>query len=150
MKKKFILLISLILPLFVSGQDNYCDPTLADEVNNYISKNGGEWLKDFNIFLPQSSQIANNPVASYKMVLSANTVYRFLITSSAKYKGDAHLTLEDKYGKLIVSISSKSKTIPEPSDFKINTTDTYTIKINFKDGSEGCALFTVCYLKKQT
>jgi hypothetical protein len=149
MKKTIILLISLTLPLFANSQDNYCDPTLADVANKYIDKNGGVWLKDFNISLPKSTGQKNNPEAKYSMVLSSDYVYRFLLTSSLKYSGDAQLIIQDKSGNIIALLKTKLKNIPESSDIDIKVTDTYHITVNFLNGNEGCANFTICYINKK-
>jgi len=148
MEKKLILIFLLANSIFANSQDKFCDPSLADVANKYILKKGGEWLKDFNIYLPRASSSGVNPVASYKMVLSENTVYNLLLISSPKYKGDAQLTVEDNNGNIIATFKTKTKNIPEVSEISIKTTDTYTIKINFTDQNEGCALFTLYFLKK--
>lgn len=149
MMKKLILPILLVFSMFASSQDKFCDPALTDEVSKYIMKNGGEWLQDFNVYLPKASPMNVNPEASYKMVLSANTTYRFLIISSPKYKGEAQLTIQDKFGNLISSLTTKNNKIPKTSDISIKLTDIYSIKVNFLNGNEGCALFTICFINRQ-
>jgi hypothetical protein len=150
MKKLIILLLAVASTVMTFGQDKFCDPALAEEVNNYIAKNGGIWLKDFYVSLPKFSEKNKNPEEKYSIVLSADYIYRFILTSSPKYQGDAQLNIEDKSGKLVAILKTKSKNNPEASDIDIKATDTYTFKVNFLSGSEGCALFTICYVRKKT
>jgi hypothetical protein len=149
MKKIIFFLITTAIATMAFGQDKFCDPTLAEEVNNYTAKNGGVWLKDFDISLQKYTANNPQPEAKYSIVLSADYVYRFLLISSLKYPGDAQLSIEDKAGKLIAVLNTKSKNIPEAYDLDIKTTDSYSFIVNFKDKNEGCANFTICYLKKK-
>jgi hypothetical protein len=147
--KRIILLLTTILCAYnLKSQDKFCDPSLTDEAVSFIAKNGGEWLKDFNIYLPKATEANKSPRAKYTFVLSGNSNYRFLLTNSSKFPNDAQLTISDMAGNIIGELICKAGQVTVATNIKVRETDQYSFLVNFPNGKEGCVLLTVCYLKE--
>ncbi len=141
--KKILCLLIITANLIISyGQDNFCDPVLLDEVNNYPMKDGAIWLKDFTV---NSDAVENNYCEikpQYSVVLKANSIYRFLIKSSPKFDGKAKLSILD--GNIVLkSTTYQTGKIPEFVDIEIKETKIYHILVTFQDGKKGCAAFDI-------
>lgn len=143
MKKIFITLSLLLVPVLLSGQST--DPLISKCAMNTGANS--TYLKDFRVQLGKG-----NPQAElrYKQVfpLSKNMKYRFTLCNSDNSKGELILKIKDDTGKLILSsYDQKSGKTFSPVDFTCNKTGTYQLYFDFRDFQQGLGVGIISLIR---
>lgn len=125
------------------SQDKFCDPLIADEVNNYKMSDGAKFLKDFCVHLSQWTYKATEQ--RYTIFLEKEIKYRLVAKNSPKFQGKMKIGLYSM-NEVISEITTDNKT--KIYDFTLKKKGAYFLKITYPDGKEGCGALAIFYVDK--
>jgi hypothetical protein len=139
MKKILLLFVVAAFMQALHSQDKFCDPLIADEVNNYKMSDGAKFLKDFCVHLSQWTDKATEQ--RYTILLRNETKYRIVAKNSPKFQGKMKIGLYTYPNKVISEITTDNKT--KIYDFTLKKEGAYILKITYPDGKEGCGALAI-------
>lgn len=136
-------LIGLIFILFTGIEVSFaqCDQAFIDQ----CSTSGGtvKYIKHFRIRFTEATKDKSQSEGKFSIMLNKGSHYRFFTCNDASKPGHTVVELSSDFGNFGGNINNETGAEYTAFDFVCTKTGPYYLKMNFKDGKEGCG---VCVL----
>ena len=139
MKRTLLIILAILAGLMVRGQ---CNQELVDMA---INQSGSDaiFVREFKVKLNAGKASKPLPVGHFSIVLKEGSKYRFNVTNSKEFDGDAILQLYDRDKLIGSTYNFEASTDNRRFEFACNKTATYQIVMSFREAKEGCAVGVV-------